>query len=66
MLDSNIDRGGRHYSLTMEMKVGDNIVAGPSQLGYYKHQSASLTAKVTCHARLTCTHTYNARAWSAH
>jgi len=31
----------------MEMEVGDDGTAGPSQLGYYKHQTASPTANVT-------------------
>jgi len=35
----------------MEMKVGDDVVARPSQLGYYQHQTASPTAKAT---RATC------------
>ena len=35
----------------MEMEVGDDGAAGPSQLGYYKHQTASPTANVT---RATC------------
>ena len=35
------DRGLRH-SLAMEMEVGDDGAAGPSWLGYYKHQTASL------------------------
>jgi len=35
-LNSDLDRGRR--SLTMEMKVGDDVAAGPwSRLGYYKH-----------------------------
>jgi len=32
---------GRRRSLAMELEVGDNGTAGPSQLGYYKHQTAS-------------------------
>jgi len=31
----------------MEMEVGDDGAAGPSQLGYYKHQTASTAANVT-------------------
>ena len=31
----------------MEMEVGDDGMAGPLQLGYYKHQTASPTANVT-------------------
>jgi len=31
----------------MEAEVGDDIAAGPSRLGYYEHQTASHTAKVT-------------------
>jgi len=40
-------------SLVIEMEVGDNSTAGPSQLGYYwyKHPTASPTANVT---RDTC------------
>ena len=44
----------------MEMEVGDDGAAGPSWLGYYKHQTASCKCN-TCHARLTCT-----RIWHAH
>ena len=32
-VDTDIDRGRR--SLTMEMKVGDNVAAWPLRLGYY-------------------------------
>jgi len=41
----------------MEMEVGDDGAAGPSRLGYYKHQTASFSysKRNTCHARLTCT-----------
>ena len=38
-LDSDIDRR-RRRSLTMEMKVGDDVAAGPSRLGHYKHLTA--------------------------
>jgi len=56
-LDS--DRG-RRRSFAMEMEVGDDGTAGPSRLGYYKHQTASPTANVTCHACPTCTRIYDA------
>ena len=59
-LNSDIDRGRR--SLTMEVKVGDDVTTGPSRLGYYKHLTAYPTAKVTRATRLTCTRIYNARA----
>ena len=37
----------RRRSLAMEMEVGDDGAAGPLQLGYYNHQTASPTANVT-------------------
>jgi len=47
----------------MEMKVGDDVAAGPSRLGYNKHLTAYPTAKVTCATRaspapayITCAH----------
>jgi len=40
----------------------DDSAAGPSRLGYYKHQSK----RNMCHARLTCTCIYDAHALSAH
>ena len=45
-LDSDIDRR-RRRSLTMEMKVGDDVAAGPSRLGHYKHLYISLSGGVT-------------------
>jgi len=42
------------------VEVGD---AGPSRLGYYNKQ---ICKRNTCHARLTCTRIYDARAQSAH
>jgi len=59
--DSDIDHP--MASLAMEMEVGDNGVVAPSQLGYYKQQTASPTANHTskshnmCHMHLTCTYT---------
>jgi len=49
----------------MEMEVGD---AGPSRLGYYntKQLLQQIRKRNTCHARLTCTRIYDARAQSAH
>ena len=43
---TQIDRG-RWRALAMEMEVEADGTAGPSQLGYYKHQTASPTASVT-------------------
>ena len=40
-LDSDIDCM-RRRALAMEMEVGDDSPVGPSQLGYYKHQTAFL------------------------
>ena len=44
----------------MEMEVGD--AAGPLRLGYYKHQTASLTANVTHATRASPAPAYDARA----
>jgi len=50
-------------SLAIETKVGDDGAAGPSRLGYYKHQTASFSysKRNMCHARLTCTRMYDTR-----
>jgi len=44
-------------SLAMEMEVGDDGMAGPSWLGYYKLYSQ----RNTCHVRLNCTRIRHAR-----
>ena len=64
-LNSDIDCGQRH-SLAMEMEVGDGVTAGPSQLGYYTHQTASPTAKVTRATRASPAPTYITHAHSLH
>ena len=46
----------------MEMEVGDDGAAGPSQLGYYKHQTASPTANVTRAMRASPAPAYDAHA----
>jgi len=48
-------------SLAMEMEVGDDRAAGPSRLGYYKHQRASPTANVTRATRASLAPAYDAR-----
>ena len=40
------------------MEVGDDSTAGPSQLGYYKHQTASPTVNVTRATRTSPVPTY--------
>jgi len=52
-------------SLVMEMEVGDNGMAGPSQLGYY---NTTNSFSYMYHARLTCTciHIWRVRIVCAH
>jgi len=50
---------GWQRPLAMELEVGDNGTAGPSRLGYYKHQTASplfsYSKHNTCCTRIWCT-----------